>query len=272
MRVPVDSKGSQDLFSISQKRKILNQVKLSDIETKGIALDAGGFTSPQNTMQAVNNKLLRFMQAIGMVSESVSGHELSNPNAHVEEAIAVLVESVNGVLMIINEARIDDDITARKDSDTVQGSFQKLQEIIIAAVKTPETLIEEVSTNLSSMGIKLMQDGTLSLNHKVLKEAISASNGEVTRTIKTVTANLFEALPLCIDPNSGSLIYTGRKLEDGDDRTSKAIAAFDEELEKERTELVNKLDMAELLISHSAQFIANLKFSSEVAPSLEQGI
>jgi hypothetical protein len=266
MRVPVDSKSSQNLFSIPQGRKILNQVKLSDVETKGIVLDPGGITSPQNNVQAVNNTLLRFMQAIGMVSESVSGHELSIQNTDLEEATAVLVESVNGVLMIINEARIDDDIT------TVQGSLQKLQELIIAAIENPETLSEEVSMDLSSIGIKLTPDGSLSLNHKVLEKAISSNNGEAIRTIKTVTANLFEMLPLCIDPNSGSLIYTGRKLEDGDNRASKAIAAIDEELEKERTELVNKLDMAELLISHSAQFIANLKFSSEVVPSLEQGI
>jgi hypothetical protein len=117
-----------------------------------------------------------------------------------------------------------------------------------------------------------MHDGSLSLNRKVLEKAISSNNEEAIRTVKTVTANLFETLPLCIDPNSGSLIYTGRKLEDGDNRASKTIASLDEELEKERTELVNKLDMAESLISHSTQFIDSLKFSFEMAPSVEQGI
>jgi len=271
MRVPVDSKVPQDLFSISQECIILNQVKLSDVGTKRIVLDSGGFTSPQNTVQAANNALLRFMQTIGMVSESVSGHELSIQNADLEEAIAALVKSMNGILRIINETN-GDDMVVSKDTETAQGSFQKLQEIFIAAIENPKTLSDEVSMDLSTLGIKLMHDGSLSLNHKVLEKAISSNNGEAIRTIKTVTANLFEMLPLCIDPNSGSLIYTGRKLEDGDSRASKAIAALNEELEKERTELVNKLNTAELLISHSTQFIANLKFSSEISPGVEQGI
>jgi len=272
MRVTVDSKGYQALFSISQEPKILNQIKLSDAETKAIVLDSGGPIPPHNTLQAVNNTILRFMLTVGMVSENVSGHELSNQNTDLEEAIAAFVESVNGILRNINEAS-GDDMVVNKNSDKVQGSFQKIQEIIITAVKTQETLSEEVSMDLSSIGIKLMHDGSLGLDHKVLKEAISSNNGETTRTIKAVTANIFETLPLCINPDSGSLIYTGRKLEDGDDnKASKAIAALNEELEEERTKLVNKLDIAELLISHSTQFIVNMKFSSEVSPSEEQGI
>jgi hypothetical protein len=269
MIVTVDSKGYQALFSISQEPKILNQVKLSGTENKVIALDSGGSMPPHNTLQAVNNTILRFMQTIAMVSENVSGHELLNQNTDLEETIAALVKSMNKVLSVIKEASM----VISNDSDIVQGSLWKLQEIIISAVKTPQALNEEVSMDLSSIGIKLMHDGSLSLNHKVLKDAISSNNGETIRTIKAVTANLFETLPLCIDPNSGSLINTGRKLEDGDDdKASKAIAALNEELEKERAELVNKLDIAELLISHTTQFIANLKFSSEMVSSEEQGI
>jgi flagellar capping protein FliD len=174
---------------------------------------------------------------------------------------------MNKVLSVIKEASME----IINDSDTVQGSLWKLQEIIISAVKSSETL-NELSKDLSLIGIKLTHDGSLSLDNKMLSEAISSKNQEVAQTIKAFTSNLFETLHLCVDPNSGNLIYTGRKLEDGDDRTSKAIAALNEELEKERTELVNKLDMAELLISHSTQFIANLKFSSEMVPSEEHGI
>jgi hypothetical protein len=77
------------------------------------------------------------MQTIGMVSEGLSGHVLSIQNTDLEEAIAVLVKDVNGILRIINEAS-GDDMVVSKDSDKVQGSFQKLQEIFIAAVKTSE--------------------------------------------------------------------------------------------------------------------------------------
>jgi len=72
-----------------------------------------------------------------MVSEGLSGHVLSIQNTDLEEAIAVLVKDVNGILRIINEAS-GDDMVVSKDSDKVQGSFQKLQEIFIAAVKTSE--------------------------------------------------------------------------------------------------------------------------------------
>ena len=262
MSVPVDAIGSQNLSYISQERTILNQVKLSGVEANGIVLVPGGFSSSKDTLQAVNNTILRLMQTIGMVSESVSGLQLTPPNADLEEAVATLVESVNGALRIINEAS-NDDIATNKNSNTVQGCLCKLREIIESAVKTPETF-NEVFRDFSSLGIKLIHDGFTSLDHKTLKEAISSNGDEATRVIKTIATTLLETLPLCIDPNSGALVYTGKRLEDsGDDKASKVLAAMSEDLEKERAELEKRLSVAELLISHSNQLIDDLKPSPE---------
>jgi hypothetical protein len=97
-----------------------------------------------------------------------------------------------------------------------------------------------------------------------LKEAISSNGDEAARVIKTIAAALFETLPLCIDPNSGALVYTGKRLEDsGDDKASKVLTAMSEDLEKERTELEKRLGVAEQLISHSHRFIESLMLSSE---------
>ena len=262
MSVPVDAIGSQNLSYISQERKILNQVKLSGVEANGIVLVPGGFSSSQDTLQAVNNTILRLMQTIGMVNENVSGLQSPPLNADLEETVATLVESVNGVLMIINEAS-NDDMATNKNSDAVQGCLCKLREIIESAVKTPETL-NEVFRDFSSLGIKLIHDGLINLDHKTLKEAISSNGDEAARVIKTIAATLFETLPLCIDPNSGALVYTGKRLEDsGDDKASKVLTAMSEDLEKERTELEKRLGVAEQLISHSHRFIDSLTLSSE---------
>jgi hypothetical protein len=262
MSIPVDAIGSQNLSYISQERKILNQVKPSGVEANGIALVPGGFSLPQDILQAVNNTILRLMQTNGMVNESVSTLKLPPPNADLEETVATLVESLNGVLTIINEAR-NDDTVKNKNSDAVQGCLCKLREIIVSAVKTPETL-NEVSRDFSSLGIKLIHDGLFEVDNKILKEAVTSSGNEIVRVIKTITAILFETLPLCIDPNSGALVYTGKRLEDsGDDKASKVLAKMSEDLEKERTELEKRLGVAELLISHSHRFIDSLTPSSE---------
>jgi hypothetical protein len=262
MSVPVDAIGSQNLSYISQERKILNQVKLSVVEASGIVLVPDGFSSSQDTLQAINNTILRLMQTIGMVNENASALKSPLLNADLEETIATLVESINGALMIINEASNDDTAT-NKNSDAVQGCLCKLREIIESAVKTPETL-NEVFRDFSSLGIKLIHDGLISLDHKTLKEAISSNGDEAARVIKTIAAALFETLPLCIDPNSGALVYTGKRLEDsGDDKASKVLAATSEDLEKERTELEKRLGVAELLIAHSNRFIDSLMLSSE---------
>jgi hypothetical protein len=262
MSVPVDVIGSQNLSYISQERTILNQVKLSGVEANGIVLVPGGFSSPQDTLQALNNTIMRLMQTNGMVNESVSALQLPTPNGDLEETTTILVESVNGVLRIINEAS-NDDIATNKNSDAVQGCLCRLREIIESAVKTPETF-NEVFRDFSSLGIKLIHDGLISLDHKTLKEAISSNGDEVARVVKTVAGNLFETLPLCIDPNSGALIYTGKRLEDsGNDKASKVLEVMSEDLEKERAELEKRLSITELLISHSNQLIDDLKPLSE---------
>lgn len=262
MSLPVDVIGSQNLSYISQERKILNQVKISGVEANGIVLVPGVFSSSKDTLQAVNNTILRLIQTIGMVNESLSALELPPPNPDLEETFATLVESVNGVLMIINEVS-NDDMATNKNSDEVQGCLCKLREIIESAVKTPE-ILNEVSRDFSSLGIKLIHDGLINLDHKTLKEAISSNGDEAARVIKIITATLFETLPLCIDPNSGALIYAGKRLEDScDDKASKVLAAMSEDLEEERTELEKRLGVAEQLISHSHRFIDSLTLSSE---------
>lgn len=141
MSVPVDAIGSQNLLYISQERTILNQGKTSGVEANGIVLVHSSFSSSQNTLQAINNTILRLMQTIGMVNENVSALKSPPLNADLEETVATLVESVNGVLRIINEAS-NDDMATNKNSDAVRGCLCKLREIIESAVKTPETLNE----------------------------------------------------------------------------------------------------------------------------------
>jgi hypothetical protein len=261
MSVPVEAIGSQNLSYISQERKILHQVKLSGVEANGVVLVPGVFSSSKDTLQTVNNAILRLMQTIGMTNESVSGLQLPTPNGDLEETIATLVESVNGVLRIINEAS-SDDMATNKNTDAVQGCLCKLRQIIESAVKTPE-ILNEVSGDFSLLGITLIHDGLINLDHKTLKEAISSNGDEAARVIKTITATLFETLPLCIDPNSGALVYTGKRLdESGDDKASKVLAAMSEDLEKERIELEKRLCVAEQLISHSHRFIDSLTLSS----------
>jgi hypothetical protein len=262
MSVPVDAIGSQNLSYISQERTILNQVKLSGVEANGIVAVPSGFKSSQDTLQAINNTILRLMQTIGMVNENVSALKSPPLNADLEETVATLVESVNRVLMIINEVS-NDDMATNKNSEAVKGSLCMLREIIESAVKTPDALNQE-SRDFSTLGIKLIHDGLINLDHKTLKEAISSNVDEAERVIKTITAALFETLPLCIDPNSGALVYTGKRLEDsGDDKASKVLTAMGEDLEKERTELEKRLGVAEQLISHSHRFIDSFMLSSE---------
>jgi hypothetical protein len=262
MSVPLEAIGSQDLSYISQERKILHQVKLSGVGDNGTVMAPDGLSSSQNTLQGVNNTILRLMQTMGMVSESVSGHQLPKPIADPEETVAALVESVNGALRIINEAG-SDEVATNKNSDTVQGCLCKFKEIIVSAFRTPENL-DEVFNDFSSFGIKLIHDGSLSLDRKTLKEAISSNGSEAARVMKTIAGTLLETLPLCIDPNSGALVYTGKRLEDsGDDKASKVLAEMNEELEKERSELEKRLSTAELLISYSNRLIDDLKPSSE---------
>jgi molybdopterin converting factor small subunit len=262
MRVPADSSGYQNLAYISRDAKILNQVKLSEGKTSWNALISAGFTSSQNTLQAVNTTILRLMQTIGRANESV---QFSQQNIDLEKTVAALVENLNEVLRIINEST-SNDIATNKNISIAPDCLLKLKGIIVSVLKTNKSL-NEIFKDFSSLGIKLMQDDSLSLDNKTLHEAISSNPGEAARSVKTIAGTLFETLPLCIDPNSGALVYTGRRLEDsGDDTTAKVLATLSEELEKERTELEKRLSIADLLISHSNNLIDGLKPQVEALP------
>jgi SHS2 domain-containing protein len=197
-----------------------------------------------------------------MTKESVAGLHISQPNVDLEEMVDTLVESINEVLRIVDEAR-KDGVETNKNSNTVQGCLCRLREIIVSAIKNQE-IANELDRDFSSLGMKLLKDGSLDIDRKTLKESISLSKGDITRVIKTITTNLFETLPLCIDPGSGTLVYTGKRLEDdGDEKASKVLAAIDEELEKERTELDTRLSVADSLIWYSKKLIDELKPQSE---------
>lgn len=262
MRVPVDSNGSQNLLHITQERKTLHQVKLPGVEVNGTAVDPGGNSSSQNPVQVVNNAILRLVQTLGMIKESVAGLHMSQPNVNLDEIVGTLVESINEVLRVVDEAS-KDGVETNKNIDAVQGCLCKLREIIVSAIKNQE-ITNELGWDFSSLGIKLLQDGLLDIDRKTLKDSLYSSKGDMTRVIKTISNNLFETLPLCIDPGSGSLVYTGKRIEnDGDKKASKVLAAIDEELEKERTELDKRLSVADSLISYSNKLIDELKPQSE---------
>ena len=265
MRVSVNSKGCKDLFSFSQDNKIQNQVRPSDIEINAIAIHSYHTTSLQNTLQTANNAILRLVQSIEMINKSVSVDEFQNQNVTLEQAITKLIESMNETLSIINKVSDNFEIASNKNNNTTQDSLRKLQEMIITIFKDPEIMGEEVSADLSSFGIKLMKDGSIDINQKALKEAIILDNKEVTKAIKSVVTSLFEKMPLYIDPNSGNLINIRRKIDkESDNNTSKITAALKEKLEKERTELIKKLNLTDLLMVHSGNFIESLKLSAEI--------
>ncbi len=69
-------------------------------------------------------------------------------------------------------------------------------------------------------------------------------------------------MSFCIDPNSGNLLYIGRKLEEEGDGGASKVFSVEREARKRKAELMKGLVPAELLISQSGQFIENLKISS----------
>lgn len=262
MRVQVDSKSYQNLLLASQDRITLSKARISDVQINKIDSCLSESAS-QNALQAVNTAILRLIQSIEMVDRNLSAGELTNQSSNLERTIVALVENVNDLLISINRVNNDNNMATSMNSDAIQSSLQKLQEIIIAILNTPGILSERVSLDASLLGIKLMQDGLLAIDHKTIKEAISSNSKEITKSVKAFSTSLLETLSFCIDPNSGNLLYFGRKLEEeGDGGTSKVFEVLNEKLEKERAELLKGLNLAELLISQSEQLIENLKISS----------
>jgi hypothetical protein len=298
MRISTVPDGSQCFSYISDENKINNNTKVSEVEATGIQLcHSSSLPSAINSIQEVNMTIQRLMQHVRIINLSmdellskaneivaqtitqennssfssdlikiaevrIGEPQLPMFHADLEEMTVTLVQRMNEVLRVISEASAED-ITPDKGAHADNNGLKQLREIIFSGWRVQEEM-NNVFKDFSSLGIKLMHDGLFSIDRQFLKEAISSNGVEVARTVKTVAGNIFEILPICIDPSSGTLIYTGKRLEDdGNDKASKVLAAIDEELEKEKTELDNRLSRAELLISYSSKLIDDLKPQSE---------
>lgn len=175
-----------------------------------------------------------------------------------EDLVVKLVEGMNEVLGLSNKEIISG-VSCNKSLTTDGDGLQTLKEIILSALNIPEAM-NGGSLSLSLLRVKIMENGLLSIDHQSLKEAISSNTIEVARTIKAVAHNLCDTLPLCIDPNSGALNYTGKRIEgDGEEEeTSKALKAIDEEFEKEKAVLDSRLRATDELISYSNKLLEDL--------------
>lgn len=255
----------QGILSIPPDRKICNQLKLSGAETEGSALRYDDSSFWQDTLRKMNNTIMRFMETIELINSAVSGKELPT-NTDLEQILFSFAESMNGLLSACNRACNENDMATGNGSGGVQDNLLKLRGILISVLKMQESSGEEISVNLKSIGVKLMNDASLAIDKRTVRDAISSRGGEVIKAVKTIVSSLFEVMPLCIDPNSGNLVNVRRKLEENDGNHSEVTAALTERLEKERCELMEKLRITELLIAHSNQFLDNLKLSAGFFP------
>jgi hypothetical protein len=298
MKIWIASNGSQHPYFFKED-KVDNTTKVVDEKTTGIQLTTNDDRpSDINPIQAVNNAILRLVhnarimdpvmdESLSLESEPVAKanfpdehslaeqdiiktidtatgeHRLLKINDDVEAIVITMVESVNEVLRIVSDIK-EAGIAQDKSSPIGRNGLEQVREIIVSALKIPET-INDVSIDTSLPGIKLAPQGFFSIDHQSLRDGISSNMADAARSIKTVAATLIEMLPLCVDPNSGALVYTGKRLEgDGDDKASEVLATVDEELEKEKVELDKRLSVAESLISYSSKLIEDLKPLSEV--------
>ena len=300
MRVPTESKGLQYLSHshkehtahrttnvskveaagavsfpklLSSGEKILQETNLSilrlteHVRTLNLAIDGNVSWGGENVVPVVSSDINSFMSPdlAKMEDADVVNTESSEASIDLEELAVALMESVNEVLRTVITSEVNDSKTTTDINSQADKQYMgELRAIIASAVKTLDDT-NAVYRDLSSVGIKLTPKGLFEVDSKTFKEAVASSGNEVARVIKTVASNLLETLPLCIDPNSGALIYTGKRLEDsGDDKAARVLAAMSEDLEKYRTELEKRLGVAEALIAHSNRLIDSLTVPSEV--------
>jgi len=259
MRIQADPKGCQGHVLFPQDRKCLDQSRTSDVH---VVISCSTDHVKQSTFQVLNNTILRHIQSIEMVCKKLSEAESIDKNDNLEKIVAFFIDEVNDLLRIIDKARNYHAILTSMGNDTIQDSLQRLSEIItsMSVITGKEDLL-----NFSSSGIKPMKDGLFKIENESIREAISSNGNKVAKNIKTVSATLLDKMPSFIDPNTCNFLYIGRKLkEEGDDNTSRVSETLSERLEKERIELVKKLNITESLISRSGQFIENFKISPEL--------
>lgn len=293
MRIPVGPNNSRYAFD-ADKFRIDKTIKTRVADSKKQLSNPDGFPVNIDILQKTNNVVFKLTQNAlsiilaleeGFLPENESatsiklpdnitlkGHDLAEifgagkdglqlSNEGLEDLVVKLVKAMNVVLGLANK-EINQEAGSSRGLITNGDGLQTIKEIILSALNITEVM-NDGSLSSSLLRVKLMANDLLSIDHQSLKDAISSNNGEVARTVRVVAQALCDTLPLCIDPNSGTLIYTGKRVvDDGDSKTSKALNAIDEELEKEKVELDTRLKVVDELISYSNKLIDDLMYQS----------
>jgi len=257
MRVSIDKWGSGIVPFGSQRFKTSDQRKVPEAVSNGTGLGCEGLSVSQGSLQAVNNALLRLIQTINRIFNPEPGPELAPSVTGFNEEVKALVEGLNEVLQSISDAGSDNSGTD-KGTSLANVYLCKVRGVIASSLETGK--VEDGIPDAPVMVIELVDNGSVRRNSRELTESTGADGRGVGQAIKAVASTLVENLPLCIDPNSGNMLYVPREAERrDDDEASKALASLRDELDKERTVLEKQLNTANLLIAHCNGFVHVLK-------------
>jgi len=257
MRVSIGKWGSGIVPFGSQTLKTSDRRKVPEAVSNGTGLGCEGLSVSQGSLQAVNSALLRLIQTINRTINPEPGSELVPSVGDFNEEVKALVEGLNEVLQSISDAGSDNSGTDKATS-LANVYLCKVRDVIASSLEIGT--VEHGMPDAPVMVIELADNGSVRLNSRELIESTGADGSGVGRAIKAVASTLLENLPLCIDPNSGNMLYVPREAErSGDDEASRALASLRDELDKERTVLEKQLNTANLLIAHCNEFVDALK-------------
>lgn len=248
------------------------QAALSDLDTApGLAVSSAANAEITIDGVAVSSDTNTFANAIGGVtftalkSGSSATITVQTDGTKIKDAVQKFVDSYNSVVTKIKENSTYDLSTKTGKLFNGDSSARAIRESLSNARGTiPSELSGASIKTLSELGVRIQQDGLLSLDTSVLNQAISTSASDVTTTIAAYGKALSDTVSNIMGENGllsnrvNSLNTSVDRYEDNVASLENRVALIEKRYRAQFTSLDTLLSSMQTTSSYLTQQLANL--------------
>lgn len=162
----------------------------SDAVDAAFTVEGIPVTSSTNTSTTAVNGL-----TISLLKTGTTTLTVETDNSKVTDAVKAFVDAYNGINSLIKENSSYDSSTKKAQPLNGESTVRTIQGMLSTArTTTPAELSGALYQSLSSLGISVKQDGSLTLDSTKLSAALSANQAEALKTLNAYGAAINTAL------------------------------------------------------------------------------
>jgi flagellar hook-associated protein 2 len=220
-----------------------------------LTVDGYPVTSASNTVSGVIAGVT--LNLTGTNPDTAIDLNITQDNSGLESQVNTLVGDISTALTFINSQNTPSSSSSSSSSST---SNVLMGNATLFTMKNTvvNTLLENIPgnstyTTAGSIGINFASDGSVSLDSDTFDAALSANPTETLNAVKTLSTDLYKALNVYVDPNTGTINSIETSINSQISSINTQLTAVDNTCAQQAQQLENEYNNLEVLLEQSNQ-------------------